>query len=338
MLTQTIVSTILLVAIIITIWRVSKAKKYSLSSFGDYLEDCHFIKRWIMIFFTAIFFIFIFILIYIILVGSYTEIYAHFVNNDSDSNTSVSTTTDSTGSNSNYYSTNSSCNIAGINLHGELVTYLPAHYFDNLSSDPDVIASESVDALIQQAIDAPNIKAIMVEVDSPGGEPVAGEEIANTLKSSIKPTVAVIRQTGASAAYWASTGANKIFASLNSDIGSIGVTASYLESVNKNKSNGLNYVQLSMGKYKDSGNPNRPMTDTEKALVMRDLKIVYNNFINTVSTNRGISVADVTKIADGSTVLGAKAKDLNLIDEIGGVPDATKYLGTTIGEKPSVCW
>ena len=259
--------------------------------------------------------------------------------NTANSNTSVSTSTDSTSSNTNYYAgANSSCNIAGINLHGSLVTYLPYHYFDDQKSDVDVTSSESVDSLIQQAEDADNIKAIMVEVDSPGGEPVAGEEIANTLKSSTKPTVAVIRQTGASAAYWASTGADKIFASLNSDVGSIGVTASYLDSVEKNKTSGLNYVQLSMGKYKDSGSPDIPMTDAEKTIVMRDLKIVYNNFINAVSTNRGMSVADVTKIADGSTVLGATAKSLHLVDEIGGVSDATTYLGNTIGDKPNVCW
>ena len=230
------------------------------------------------------------------------------------------------------------CNVLGINLHGTLLTYLPPEGGSSLIEDTDMVASEDILYLIDQGIKDEKIKALILEVDSYGGSPVAGEEVANTLKASTKPTVAFIRQSGTSAAYWAATGANKIYASKNSDVGSLGVTMSYLENVSKNQKEGLSFVSLSAGKYKDTGNPDRALTEEEKALFMRDLNIIHQNFIDAVSLNRKIPLEDVRKIADGSSVLGEKAKSLKLIDEIGGMIEVEKYLSEKIGEKAEVCW
>jgi len=230
------------------------------------------------------------------------------------------------------------CSVVGINLHGTLWTYIPPENEDDIFTDNDIVASEEINYLIKQANEDDDIKAILVEVDSHGGLPVAGEEVANALKNSEKSTVAVIRQSGLSAAYWAVTGADRIFASRNSDVGSIGVTSSYLQNVGKNQKDGNDYVQLSSGKYKDAGDPDRPLTEEERQLFLRDIKIVHENFIEDVAANRDIPVADVQKIADGSSVLGDRAKELRLIDEIGGISEAEKYLESIIGEKPEVCW
>jgi protease-4 len=162
--------------------------------------------------------------------------------------------------------------------------------------------------------------------------------VANALKESTKPTVVVIRQSGLSAAYWASTGATQIFASRNSDVGSIGVTSSYLDNVGKNQKDGNAYVQLSSGKYKDAGDPDRPLTEEERQLFLRDIKITHQNFIEAVATNRNIPVDQVRAIADGSSVLGEQAKSLKLVDQIGGWFEAEKYIEQQIGEKPEVCW
>lgn len=230
------------------------------------------------------------------------------------------------------------CSVVGINLHGTLWTYIPPQNEDDIFTDNDIVASEEINYLIKQANEDDDIKAILVEVDSHGGLPVAGEEVANALKNSEKPTVAVIRQSGLSAAYWAVTGADRIFASRNSDVGSIGVTSSYLQNVGKNQKDGNDYVQLSSGKYKDAGDPDRPLTEEERQLFLRDIKIVHENFIEDVAANRDIPVVDVQKIADGSSVLGDRAKELQLIDEVGGISEAEKYLEGIIGEKPEVCW
>ncbi len=237
----------------------------------------------------------------------------------------------------------SSCNVVGINLHGMLATYIPAQ---GSADDPeeyqaqygDAVGSEDIVSIIRGADQDDTIKAIMMEVDSSGGYPVAGEEIADALKASTKPTVVLIRQSGLSAAYWASTGAKQIFASKNSDVGSIGVTSSYLDNVGKNQKDGNAYVQLSSGKYKDAGSPDKPLTEEERQLFLRDIKITHENFIEAVSANRNIPVDQVRAIADGSSVLGEKAKSLKLVDQIGGWMEAENYIGQQIGEEPEFCW
>lgn len=231
------------------------------------------------------------------------------------------------------------CNVVGINLHGDLYTYLPPEDSTGLfDSSNDKASSDAITYYINQADEDEKIKAILLEVDSYGGTPVAAEEIANTLKASAKPTVALIRQAGTSGAYYAATGAQKIYASKLSDIGGIGVTQSYLDNIGKNQKEGLSFVQLSVGKFKDMGNPDKPLTEEEKALIYRDLNITQQAFIEAVSVNRKIPLADVQKIADGSSVMGAKAKELHLIDEIGGIAEVEKYLSEKIGEKAEVCW
>lgn len=230
------------------------------------------------------------------------------------------------------------CTVEGINLHGALLTYIPEHAENDSYFDYDVVGSEDIVWAIKGINEASDAKAILIEVDSGGGLPVAGEEIANAIKNSEIPVVAVIRQTGASASYWAISSADKIFASKNSDIGGIGVTMSYLNSVEKNQKDGYTYEQLSVGKYKDAGDPDKALTADEKSVLLRDVKIVYNNFIDAVSKNRNLPVEEVKKIADGSTVLGEKAKSLGLIDEIGGMYEAEAYLEKLIGEKPDICW
>lgn len=243
-----------------------------------------------------------------------------------------------TYSNDSESSSDSNCSVLGINLHGTVVTYIPEHAEGDSFFDYDQTSSEAVTWSIKDANLNPDIKAILIEVDSGGGSPVAGEEIANAIKASDKPVVAVIRDTGASAAYWSISSASKIFASANSDVGSIGVTMSYLSNAEKNKKDGLSYENLSSGKYKDSGDPDKALTNEEKAVFMRDINIIFENFVKAVSENRNLPIKTVKGFADGSTVLGEKAKELGMIDEIGGMTEAEEYLSGIIGEKPEVCW
>jgi signal peptide peptidase SppA len=237
-----------------------------------------------------------------------------------------------------YSSEESNCSVLGINLHGYLATYITSDGIKASNYSSDVVASEDIVAKIEDANKNEKIKAIIIEVDSSGGSPVAGEEIATAVKDSQKPVVAFIRDIGASSAYWAISSADKIFASKNSDVGSIGVTLSFLNNANKNIKDGYVYEELSSGKYKNSGSPDKPLTEEERALFMRDINVMYNNFIKTISENRKIPLDKVKSFSDGSTVLGEQAKSLGMIDEIGGLKEVQKYLEEKIGEKPEVCW
>lgn len=230
------------------------------------------------------------------------------------------------------------CSVAGIKLRGDLVSYIPSHSENDQSFSQDVMSSEDLVVAIRQASEDSEIQAILVEVNSYGGAAVAAEEISSAIENSTKPVVALIREAGTSAAYWAISGAGKVFASKNSDVGGIGVTISHLNNVAKNQKEGYVYEQLSVGRFKDYGSPDKPITREERALFMRDLNIVYVNFVEAVAKNRNLSVEKVKSFADGSSVLGEQAKAMGLIDEIGGINEAENYLKEIIGEKPVVCW
>lgn len=242
-----------------------------------------------------------------------------------------------------YYGNNfygdSTCNVLGVNIHGSIYTYIPIDNEGNTIEDyQDAVASEDIIYMLKDAKYQSNIKAIVFEVDSPGGSPVAGEEISKAIKDVGKPTIAFIRDFGDSAAYMAISGVDKIFASKFSDVGGIGVTMSYLSNANKNQKEGYQYEQLISAKYKDSGNPDKILTAEEKVIFMRDLKIMHENFVKMISENRGLPIEAVKKIADGSTVLGVQAKELGLIDEIGGLYEVENYLQKITSEEPVICW
>lgn len=231
------------------------------------------------------------------------------------------------------------CNVIGIELRGGIYTYIPYDVDGNrLEGYEDTTTSEEVLIMLDEAEQANEIKAVLIEVDSFGGSPAGAEEIANAIKNIEKPVVAFIREAGLSAGYFSISPADYIFALKSSDVGSIGVTQSYVDYVDKNQKEGISFVQLSAGKFKDAGNPDKTLTQEEKNLFMRDVKIIYENFIKTISENRNIPIDKVRAIADGSSVLGEQAKELGLIDQIGDYKDAKIYLGEKIGEPVSICW
>jgi protease-4 len=224
------------------------------------------------------------------------------------------------------------CNVKGILLRGELALFI------NESSEYMQSSSEDIVYAIKEAEEDANIKAILIEVDSHGGYPVADEEIANALIRAKKPTIALVRGLAASASYYAITGADIIFASQDSEVGSIGVTASYLDYFQMNEKEGVNFNILSTGKYKDIMSEDKELTEDEKELILRDLNIMNDNFIQAVATNRDLDVEKVRSLADGSTMLGKMAMEAGLIDRIGGEYEVKDYLKDIIGEEVNICW
>lgn len=231
------------------------------------------------------------------------------------------------------------CNVQGIELRGDLVTYISdSSIAEDGSQLYDETASDYILAMIEEAESDEEIKAIILEIDSYGGSAVAAEEVAKALKRSKKPTIVFVRSAATSAAYWAASGADIIFASALSDVGSIGVTMSYLDNTQKNNKEGLTFNSLSTGKFKDYGSPDKTLTEEEKKLIMRDLEITHNIFIKAVSENRNLPIEKVRLLADGSSMPGEMALENGLIDRIGDYYDAQTYLNESIGEKAEICW
>jgi signal peptide peptidase SppA len=231
------------------------------------------------------------------------------------------------------------CNVFGIELHGELLTYISN---ENLSEDAypllDQSSSEEIIIDINNSNKDSKIKAILLEVDSFGGSPTAAEEIDAAIKHSEKPVIAYIRTLGLSAAYWAISGARYIVALPSSDVGSIGATMSYVDNSKKNIQEGLTFNQLSTGKYKDTLNSDKILTFEEKQLIMRDLNIIKDNFIKAVSENRKIEIEKVKVLADGSSMPGQMALDKKMVDKLGTFYDVKDYIKGIIGENVEICW
>lgn len=211
-----------------------------------------------------------------------------------------------------------------------------------LSSDDSEFLFESVtnsqDAVefIEKADKNPSIKAIILEINSPGGSAVASEEIANAVRKTNKTTVAWIRESGASGAYWIASASDYIIANRVSITGSIGVIASYLEFPGLLERYNVTYQRLVSGKYKDIGSPYKEMTPEEKAIFQENLDSIRDYFVSEVAKNRNLNKKDVDKIANGLFYLGAQAKDLGLVDEMGGKDEVIAYIERKEGIKADV--
>ncbi|MEM2916677.1 MAG: signal peptide peptidase SppA [Candidatus Woesearchaeota archaeon] len=219
-------------------------------------------------------------------------------------------------------STIMSGNIAVVPIKGILTTGENAKYFLEDSGTP----SEKIVEWIKNADKDSKTKAILLEIDSPGGSPVATEEIARAVKDANKTVIAVIRETGASGAYWIASAANYIFASKMSITGSIGVSSSRLEFAGLLKDYNVTYRRLVSGKYKDAGTRWKEMTPEEEALFQRMLDEVHAEFIRAVAENRNLPIEKVKELAHGFVFTGAQAKENGLVDAIGNKDDAIKYI------------
>ena len=218
-------------------------------------------------------------------------------------------------------------NIATIEIKGEIIPYFANTFTPEESGNPDgQTSAEEIIYCVDKVERESDVEIVIVEINSYGGSPVASQEIMNAIKGLSKSSVAVIREGAVSGAYLIASATNRIFASEISDVGGIGVTMSYLDYSGKNQKEGITYQQLSSGKFKDTGDPDKSLTAEEKDLLARDLKISHDFFVKKVAQNRKLDIEKVKALADGSSMLGIAAKDNGLIDEIGGRKEAENWI------------
>lgn len=186
--------------------------------------------------------------------------------------------------------------------------------------------SEDIVKMIEKAKKDPRIKAVVFEINSPGGSAVASDEIGTAIKELGKPTVAWIREYGASGGYWVASAADYIVANRMSMTGSIGVIGSFLEYPDLITRFNITYNRLVGGQYKDVGVPYRKLQPEEKDILQEKIDLIYDYFVEEVSNNRNISLEKTREMATGMVYLGSEAKDLGLVDELGGMKEVEGYL------------
>jgi protease-4 len=174
--------------------------------------------------------------------------------------------------------------------------------------------------------DSNSVKAILLNIDSPGGGVAVSQEIYAELRrlreKKDKTIVAYLSSTGASGAYYVACAANKIVANPGTIVGSIGVIAEWVSYAELLEWAKLKDIVFKTGEFKDTGSPMRPLTDNEKKYFQGLIDDMYVQFVEAVSSGRKLDLQEVRSMADGRVFTGRDAKERKLIDEIGNFQDA----------------
>lgn len=186
-----------------------------------------------------------------------------------------------------------------------------------------VSSVELVEAL-EKARKEPDIKAVLLRVNSPGGSAAASNEIYDEIVKvkADKPVVVSMGDVCASGGYYISAPASYIYASPSTLTGSIGVLFDTYEFSGLMEKYGVRSNTLKSGELKDIGSSSRPMKDTERAMLQEMLDQVHEQFIQAVATGRSLEPDQVRKLATGMIYTGESAVELKLADGLGGLEAA----------------
>jgi protease-4 len=203
-----------------------------------------------------------------------------------------------------------------------------------------IMDSKKVLARLERLEESPEVKAIVVRLNSPGGAVAPSQEIYEAIKKSSKPVVASMGNVAASGAYYIACGAKKVFANAGTITGSIGVIMEFANMRKLYEWAKVERFSIKTGKFKDSGAEYRDMAPEEKELLQGMVDNVLGQFKTAVSEGRKMSMSEVDLVADGRIFSGAQAKAAKLVDEIGTFDDAIKEAGLLgkIEGKPKVMY
>jgi protease IV len=169
-----------------------------------------------------------------------------------------------------------------------------------------------------------DVKAIVLRVDSPGGAVAPSQEIHDAIKriKARKKVVVSMGGLAASGGYYISAPADKIYAEPGTLTGSIGVIFMHFNVRGLLDWAKIEETTLKSGKYKDTLSPFRPLRETDREEIQGISDDVYGQFVEAVAQGRGLPESRVREIAEGRIYTGRRAKELKLVDELGGLDDA----------------
>jgi protease-4 len=168
------------------------------------------------------------------------------------------------------------------------------------------------------------VKAIVLRIDSPGGEVEASQEILLQIERAkeTKPVVVSMGSMAASGGYYISTQADRIVALPTTETGSIGVISYQMNVAGLLDKLGIDVEIFKGGKYKDMYTGFRELTPEEQAIMQAMVDEFYEQFVGVVAQGRGLSTDQVRSLATGQLYSGTEAKELGLIDELGDLDTA----------------
>lgn len=205
------------------------------------------------------------------------------------------------------------------------------------TSMDDGIKARSLVKYVESAMSNSSVKAIVLRVDSPGGDALAADLIADVLRKNKgkKPLIVSQGYVAASGGYWLSMYADTIVAAPGTITGSIGVIGSYIYNISLKEELGLSVDRVQKGKFADLGFgatlpvlgltiPDRNMTEQEMQIAEKGIKTLYRDFVNKVALGRRKSFEEIDKIAQGRVWSGSDGLRNGLVDILGSLDTAIK--------------
>lgn len=195
---------------------------------------------------------------------------------------------------------------------------------------------------IRRFRDDPTVRGFLIAINSPGGVVGPSQSIYRELRrlreEDDRPVVATIGAVGASGGYYVALGADSIYALPGSITGSIGVIMQFPEASRLMDRVGVQVEVVQSAEHKDAGSPFRPMTEADRAVLAELVDDVYQQFVEAVAEERGLSAEAVGGVADGRILTGRQALEAGLIDRLGNSSDALAAVGRMagLGDEPRV--
>lgn len=205
--------------------------------------------------------------------------------------------------------------VAVLPLHGTI-----AQRMGGLSESSGGTSTTSFTRLFRQAMDDPQIGAIVIDVDSPGGSVYGVQELAAEIyaaRGQGKPIVAVASALAASAAYWIASAADELSVTPSGEVGSIGVIAVHQDASGAHEQRGVKNTLIAAGKHKGEFNSYGPLSAEDRAALQASVDTYYADFVSAVARQRGVPTAAVRGGYGEGRVVGAQeAKRLGMVDRI----------------------
>jgi signal peptide peptidase SppA len=221
--------------------------------------------------------------------------------------------------------------VAVIPIHGTLVRRT-----SGIEAESGLASYTGIAAQLDAALASPEIAAILLDIDSPGGESGGVFDLADRIRaaSEVKPVWAVANDMAFSAAYALASAATRVFVARTGGVGSIGVIAMHVDQSVKDAQDGVRYTAVFAGERKNDLNPHEPISNEAHVVLKAEVDRIYDLFVETVARHRGLD-ADTVRATEAGLFFGPDAVATGLADAVGSLDDALTQLTKSLSPLPT---
>jgi len=210
-------------------------------------------------------------------------------------------------------------NVAVLPLFGVL-----AHRTNLITSMSGGTSLDKFAGQLTALVKDPEIAAVIMDIDSPGGSVAGVEETGAIIAMAAKrkPVIAHANATAASAAYWLGAQASEFWMTPSGQVGSIGVVAAHHDMSQAMEKEGIKTTFITAGKFKAEGAPERPLSEDARDFMQTRVDQYYGTFVKAVARGRGVSESAVRNGFGQGRVVGSRdALDMGMVDHVGTIDD-----------------